>query len=146
MTSEPLTYSLRSWRARALLMDQRRERWNQLSTEHLSWLSHLSAKYQLPAAALARQLSPADLALEIAQVIVDTGRLSANRLIRDLQSDDSDRQRQANGEIAKLAERPDILARVTRHYLAQLQAEIEAREQEEADDILTAYQLQMLQG
>lgn len=98
----------------------------------------------MPAATLARQLSPSDLALEIAQVIVDTGRLTANRLIQDLQAEDEDRQRQANGEIAKLEDRTDILARVTRHYIAELKAEIAAREEEEADDILTAYQLQML--
>lgn len=117
-----------------------------MSTEHLSWLSHLSNKYHVPAATLARQLTPADLALEIAQVIVDTGRLSAHRLLADRHSDDSDRQRQAEGEIAKLHTRTDILARVSCHYLAHLEADLAQREDEEADDILTAYQLQMLQG
>jgi hypothetical protein len=111
-------------------MDMRLSRWQTLATEHLPWLAHLSQKYTMPAALLARQLSPADLAMEIAVVLNETARISAQRLIN---AEDGE------AEIEQLAKRSDVLARATRLYYERLQTEKQAQEDIEADAQLEAY-------
>lgn len=59
-------------------------RLQQLATEHDSWLRRLSAKYATPRALLCRQLAgPGVLEYEIALLIAEAARATAQRLIAD---------------------------------------------------------------
>jgi hypothetical protein len=95
----------------------------------MPWLAHLSQKYTMPAALLARQLSPQDLAMEIAVILNETARISAQRLIGS---------ESGHTEIEEMAQRRDVLSRATRLYYYRLRDEREAREQAESEAALEA--------
>lgn len=130
---------LPSWRELAKSRDQKATLWSLLASEHQPWLAHLAHKYGQPATQLARTLTPADLQYEIAAILAETARTTAARLLAEENSDDEERTYAAQRELLMLEERRDILSRTTLAIYRRLDAERQAREDEEADAELTRY-------